>query len=111
MPARHAAVLLSLLLSACASCLASPVGVLVGPFAGQVLAQQRQEAAQDKAAERKPDQAVNAMCQPEREGKGGVTPGNASKARCEMPLDNAIAVRTRGDLDPLPEPDKKSTAN
>jgi hypothetical protein len=110
MSARHAAVLMSLLLPACASCLASPIGVLVGPFAGQVLAQQRQVAAQGKTAERKPDQLAGAPCQPDRDAKR-LAPATAAKAQCEMPVDEAVAARTRADLDPLPEPDKKSTAN
>ncbi|MGZ5199181.1 MAG: hypothetical protein ACXWC4_05360 [Telluria sp.] len=111
MSVRFSAALL-ILLPACASCLASPVGVLVGPFAGQVLAQQRQEAqqAQHKADVRKPEPGANAACRPERAEKTAA-PGNATKPRCEMPADEAVAVRNRTDLDPLPEPDKPRTSD
>jgi hypothetical protein len=105
---RLAAALL-ILLPAGAGCLASPVGVLVGPFAGQVLAQQRQEA-RDKAADRKPGPAAEATCQPGR-GDKRAAQGAAAKAHCDATADELVAVRNRADLDPLPDPDRKRTAD
>ena len=108
MTVRFPAALL-ILLPAGASCLAAPVGVLAGPFAGPVLAQQRQEA-QHKADGRKPEPGANATCQAGRAAKIA-SPRDAAKPRCAMPGDEAVAIRNRTDVDPLPEPDKQRTAD
>jgi hypothetical protein len=109
MSVRLAAVLIALL-PASAGCLASPIGVLVGPFAGQVLAQQRQEAAQGKATGQELDAAPTVVCQPEREAKPASS-ATAARHQCDIPAEDIVAERGHAELDPLPEPGKKSTAN
>ena len=108
MTLRHALALL-ILMPVCASGLASPIGALTGPFAVHVLAQQREVAAQDNAAPQKPDQA-DATGQRERETKRGVS-DTAGKPHCQTAVIEELVLRSRGSLDPLPEPGHRSSGN